>query len=61
MTPARDVGDDFYDILMLDPDHLAISVGDVCGKGVPTSLFMSVTMTTLRLAARDWKSLPAMI
>jgi sigma-B regulation protein RsbU (phosphoserine phosphatase) len=38
---------------MLDDDRLALIIGDVCGKGVPASLFMSVTMTTLRLVARE--------
>jgi serine phosphatase RsbU (regulator of sigma subunit) len=61
MKPAREVGGDLYDIFMLDDDHLAIAVGDVCGKGVPASLFMSVTITTLRLAVRGWKSLPKML
>ena len=53
MQPAREVGGDFYDIAMLDDDRLAFTVGDVCGKGVAASLFMTVTLTMLRLAARD--------
>ena len=52
MVSARDVGGDLYDVFRLDDDHLALAVGDVCGKGVPASLFMSVTMTVLRLAAQ---------
>ncbi len=53
MTSARDVGGDLYDVFRLDDDRLALAVGDVCGKGVPASLFMSVTMTVLRLAAQQ--------
>lgn len=53
MEPARNVGGDFFDIFMLDDDHVALIIGDVCGKGVPACLFMSVTLTMLRLAARD--------
>jgi sigma-B regulation protein RsbU (phosphoserine phosphatase) len=52
MISARDVGGDLYDVFRLDDDRLALAVGDVCGKGVPASLFMSVTMTVLRLAAQ---------
>ena len=52
MKSARDVGGDLYDVFRLDDDRLALAVGDVCGKGVPASLFMSVTMTVLRLAAQ---------
>lgn len=53
MRPAREVGGDFYDYFLLDPHRLALIVGDVCGKGMPASLFMSATMTTLRIAARE--------
>lgn len=53
MKPARDVGGDFYDVFMLDQNRMALVVGDVCGKGVPASLFMSITMTILRLAAKE--------
>ncbi len=53
MRPAREVGGDFYDYFLLDPHRLALVVGDVCGKGMPASLFMSATMTTLRIAARE--------
>ena len=40
-------------ILMLDADRLAIMIGDVCGKGIPASLFMAVVVTVLRTAARE--------
>ncbi len=40
MTPAKEVGGDLYDYLLLDSDHLMITVGDVSGKGVPAALFM---------------------
>lgn len=53
MRPAREVGGDFYDYFLLDAHRLALVVGDVCGKGMPASLFMSATMTTLRIAARE--------
>ncbi len=43
MTPAKEVGGDFYNFFMVDDDHLAILIGDVSGKGIPASLFMMVT------------------
>ena len=43
MTPAKEVGGDFYNFFLVDDDHLAIVIGDVSGKGVPGSLSMMVT------------------
>lgn len=40
MEPAKEVGGDLYDYMMLDEDHLMFFVGDVSGKGVPAALFM---------------------
>ncbi len=52
MTPANEVGGDFYDFFWLDADRLAFVVADVCGKGVPAALFMAVVRTQLRAVAR---------
>ncbi|MEJ7616233.1 MAG: PP2C family protein-serine/threonine phosphatase [Pyrinomonadaceae bacterium] len=42
--PAREVGGDLFDFLKLpDDDHLGIVVADVSGKGVPASLYMTLT------------------
>lgn len=48
MTPAKEVGGDFYDFFQTDKDHLVILVADVSGKGVPASLFMVVAKTLLQ-------------
>ena len=40
MTPAKEVGGDLYDFLLMD-DKLYFALGDVSGKGVPASLFMA--------------------
>ena len=50
MSPAREVGGDFYNFILVDPDHLAMVIGDVSGKGIPAALFMMVTniLTTER-------------
>ena len=48
MTPAREVGGDFYDFFLIDPDHLAVVIADVSGKGVPAALFMVVAKTLIK-------------
>lgn len=53
MRPAREVGGDFYDAFFLDPDRIAVTIGDVSGKGVPAALFMAVCQTTIRMALRE--------
>ena len=56
MTPAKDVGGDFYDFFMLDPTHLAFMVADVSGKGITAALYMMSAKTLLKnaiLALRD--------
>ena len=45
MTPAREVGGDFYDFFLVDQDHLAVVIADVSGKGVPAALFMVIAKT----------------
>lgn len=48
MTPAKEVGGDFYDFFMVDDTHLAIVMADVSGKGVPAALFMVIGKTLLK-------------
>ena len=43
MTPAKEVGGDFYNFFLVDDDHLALVIADVSGKGIPAALFMMVT------------------
>ncbi len=52
MTPAKEVGGDFYNFFLIDDEHLAIVIGDVSGKGVPASLFMMVTNIIISIRAR---------
>ena len=40
MTPAKEVGGDFYDFFLIDSDHLGLVMADVSGKGIPAALFM---------------------
>lgn len=51
ITPAREVGGDFYDYFQLDNEHLGIVIADVSGKGVPAALFMAITRTLLKSTA----------
>ncbi|MBQ6971332.1 MAG: SpoIIE family protein phosphatase [Synergistaceae bacterium] len=48
MTPAKEVGGDFYDFFMADESHLALVIADVSGKGVPASLFMVIAKTLIK-------------
>ncbi len=48
MTPAKQVGGDFYDMFLIDDDHLCTVMGDVSGKGVPAALFMVISKTMLK-------------
>ncbi len=43
VEPARSVGGDLYDFFMLDERRLFFQIADVSGKGIPASLFMSIT------------------
>lgn len=40
MTPAKEVGGDFYDFFLIDDDHLGMVIADVSGKGIPAAMFM---------------------
>lgn len=51
MTPARQVGGDFYDFFFIGEDRLAFVIGDVSGKGVPAALFMAVCRTLIKATA----------
>ncbi|WP_035800671.1 SpoIIE family protein phosphatase [Butyrivibrio sp. NC3005] len=48
MTPAKEVGGDFYDFFLIDDDHIALVMADVSGKGVPAALFMVIAKTLIK-------------
>lgn len=56
MSPAKEVGGDFYDFFLVDTDHLALVMADVSGKGVPAALFMMITKTLLKSEAQSGRS-----
>ena len=51
MTPARQVGGDFYDFFYTGPDQLALVIADVSGKGIPAALFMMRAKTAIKNSA----------
>jgi len=53
MTPARGVGGDFYNFIMIDDNHLALFIADVSGKGIPGALFMMIS--NLQLLQRTYQ------
>jgi serine phosphatase RsbU (regulator of sigma subunit)/anti-sigma regulatory factor (Ser/Thr protein kinase) len=48
---ARQVGGDFYDAFFIDQTRLLVTIGDVCGKGMPAALLMVRAVTLLRSEA----------
>ena len=52
MTPAREVGGDFYDFFLLDDTHLVLTIADVSDKGVGAAFFMAISKTMLRARVR---------
>ena len=51
MTPARNVGGDFYDIVHLEDNRIGVAIADVSDKGVPAALYMMSSRTLFKGAA----------
>jgi sigma-B regulation protein RsbU (phosphoserine phosphatase) len=49
--PARGVGGDYYDFLLLDRGQIGIAVADVSGKGISAAILMSTVQASLRSQA----------
>lgn len=49
--PARGVGGDYYDFILLDDNKVGIAVADVAGKGISAALLMSTVQASLRSQA----------
>lgn len=61
MTPAYEVGGDFFDTFPLDARRICVALGDVSGKGIPAALFMVRTMTLLREEMLRHRDLPTVV
>ncbi|MBP5305556.1 MAG: serine/threonine-protein phosphatase, partial [Lachnospiraceae bacterium] len=61
MTPAKEVGGEFYDIFLLDDDHLGLVIADVSGKGVPAALIMMMSKILISNFATLSKASPAKV
>ena len=48
MTPAKEVGGDFYDFFFVDDDRLALVIADVSGKGIPAAMFMMMAKNMIQ-------------
>ena len=55
MTPAKEVGGDFYDFFMIDNDHMGFVMADVSGKGVPAALLMMVSRVLIKSTMQNGK------
>ena len=54
MTPAKEIGGDYYDFVTLpNKEELAIVIGDVSGKGVAAGLLMSMVKATIHAFSQE--------
>ena len=56
MIPAMHVGGDYFDLIKISDSKLFVVVGDVSGKGLSASFYMSKLQTMIRLYCTDGKS-----
>lgn len=52
-VPAELVGGDYYDVVRLDEHRMVVVIGDVSGKGIQASFFMTLTKGFLRSLCRE--------
>ncbi len=55
MIPAMHVGGDYFDLIKISDKKLFVVVGDVSGKGLSASFYMSKLQTMIRLYCIDGK------
>lgn len=56
ISPARQVGGDFYDFIEVGDGRLGVMVGDVSDKGFPAALVMAMYVALMRSEARHESS-----
>ncbi len=58
---AREVAGDLYDVFPLPGGRFGLVIADVADKGMPAALFMTLTRTLIRAAARENRSPAAVL
>ncbi|MEJ2104019.1 MAG: SpoIIE family protein phosphatase [Ignavibacteriaceae bacterium] len=53
MIPAMQVGGDYFDLIQVSESKLFVIVGDVSGKGLSASLYMTKLQTMIKLSCTD--------
>ncbi len=56
MIPAMQVGGDYYDLIKVSDSKIFVIVGDVSGKGLSASFYMSKLQTMMQLYCSDNKT-----
>ena len=54
--PSRQVGGDYYDVVLVPDGSFLVAIADVAGKGVPAALLSSMLQASLRTQARSVES-----
>ncbi|MDP4117379.1 MAG: PP2C family protein-serine/threonine phosphatase, partial [Bacteroidota bacterium] len=56
MIPAMQVGGDYFDFIKVSPSKIFVLVGDVSGKGLSASLYMTKLQTIMQLSCSQDKT-----
>lgn len=56
MIPAMQIGGDYYDLIKVSDTQMFVVVGDVSGKGLSASFYMSKIQTMIQLFSKETKS-----
>jgi hypothetical protein len=54
--PAYETGGDYYDFISFKENKLAITIGDVSGKGIQAAFYMTFTKGVLHALCSDYRS-----
>ncbi len=52
-TPAYETGGDYYDFIRLDENRIAVTIGDVSGKGIQAAFYMTFIKGLLHSLSRE--------
>lgn len=54
--PAHETGGDYYDVIKLSDKKIAVTIGDVSGKGVPAAFYMTFMKGIIHSLCRETES-----